>query len=454
MSAAVGPSPGPGRAARAGGTRATARRRLRLPLRRQHLRLRGRRARGLPRPSARRPSSSPARPCSPARRRASRRSSRTSRRSAWTAWSSRPARRSCTRTRSEGWPPEPVSTPTSTRRSTSASSARGSTPTTTQAATEKALGLVRAGIARTRLTTPLAADRRRDDAADPGHRWRRRRPAGRHRPGRHRPPGHPRRTRAARWAAGSAGFGDMYPHGRNGRQLIADLVAEVRQRPAITVLTGAEVVARSGSFGNYVVDIRVGSEGAGTISVLVGSIVVATGFEAYQPADGELGYGLPASSPWPSSGRIVDDAIGPLIVAGRPVRSRRLRLLRGQPPAARRRRRPRVLLTLLLHRRRPRLDRGLPPRPDHPSVPPLPRHAHVRQVRVAVHGVAQVGLGVPPLPGRRDRPWSRTGQRRPAGRDRCATCSRRARSWPDPRRPRRPRHRHGAPRQRRARQRP
>ena len=87
-------------------------------------------------------------------------------------------------------------------------------------------------------------------------------------------------------------FGPMYPHDRKGTELIDGLVAEVRKRPAITVLTGAELVGKSGSFGNYRVSLRIGGEGAGTIEVAVGSIVVATGFDEYRPEDGELGYGI------------------------------------------------------------------------------------------------------------------------------------------------------------------
>jgi heterodisulfide reductase subunit A len=116
-------------------------------------------------------------------------------------------------------------------------------------------------------------------------------------------------------------LGAMYPHGRDGRGLIAGLVDEVRRRDAITVLTGAEVVAKAGSFGNYRVSVRVGGEGAGTIEVAVGSIVVATGFDAYAPADGELGFGLPGVVTLPQFKALVDAAAGPLSWQGRPVRS-------------------------------------------------------------------------------------------------------------------------------------
>ena len=102
-------------------------------------------------------------------------------------------------------------------------------------------------------------------------------------------------------------FGPMYPHGREGRALIETLVAEVRRRPAITVLTGAEVVGKAGSFGNYRVSVRIGGEGSAAIEVAVGSIVVATGFESYQPEIGELGYGIEGVVTLPEFKELVDE---------------------------------------------------------------------------------------------------------------------------------------------------
>ena len=116
-------------------------------------------------------------------------------------------------------------------------------------------------------------------------------------------------------------LGKMYPHGKDGRTLIEDLMAEVKRRPSITVLTGAELVGKSGTFGNYQVTVRVGGEGAGTIEVAVGSIVVATGFESYTPGDGELGFGLEGVVTLPQFKEMVDTAKGPLAWQGRPVRN-------------------------------------------------------------------------------------------------------------------------------------
>ena len=187
-------------------------------------------------------------------------------------------------------------------------------------ATGKALGLVRAGIARTRLSTPLeplivettpktlvigggiAGLRAAIGLADIGLAV-------------------VLVERELTLGGRVGGFGEMYPHGKNGHELIAGLVAEVKRRPAITVLTSAEVVGKSGSFGNYVAEIRVGGPGAGSIPVLVGSIIVATGFDSYQPEAGELGYGIAGVLTLPEYKELLDTSSGRITFRGRPVRS-------------------------------------------------------------------------------------------------------------------------------------
>jgi heterodisulfide reductase subunit A len=120
-------------------------------------------------------------------------------------------------------------------------------------------------------------------------------------------------------------FDGMYPHGKNGRQLTNALVARVRRHPDITVFLNAEVVEKSGTFGNYDVAVRVNREPAEkpaeTLTVQAGSIVVATGFDAYQVSDGEFGYGLEGVVTLPDFKGLVDAAEGPLEFQGRPVRS-------------------------------------------------------------------------------------------------------------------------------------
>ena len=190
----------------------------------------------------------------------------------------------------------------------------------TAAATEKATALVRAGISRTRLTTPLepmvvetlprtlvigggiAGLRAAIGLADIGLSVTL----------------VEREPRLGGWVRD---LGVMYPHGRIGRELVETLLAEVRKRPTITVLTGAEVVGKSGSFGNYRVSVRIGDPGSGSIEVAVGSIVVATGFDTYLPATGEFGYGIDGVLTLPEFKALIDGSTGSLVWRGRPVRS-------------------------------------------------------------------------------------------------------------------------------------
>jgi heterodisulfide reductase subunit A len=116
-------------------------------------------------------------------------------------------------------------------------------------------------------------------------------------------------------------FGPIFPHDRNGRELIATLVAEVKKRPSINVFTEAEVVAKSGSFGNYRVDVRMSGDQLQTIPLEIGSIIVATGFDSYKPEEGEFGYGTNAVVALPDFKEMVDSATGPLQYKGRRVRS-------------------------------------------------------------------------------------------------------------------------------------
>ena len=189
-----------------------------------------------------------------------------------------------------------------------------------EGATHKAISLVKAGIARTRLTTPLEplVVETTQKALVVG--------------------GGITGLRAAIGLAdvglevflvekeqelgGWVGrFGTMYPHDRRGSELIAGLVGEVRKRSSITVFTNAELMAKSGSFGNYVAAIRVNSDLPELIHVEVGSIVVATGFDTYQPEAGEYGYGIDGVVTLPEFKALIDASSGPLVHHGRPVKT-------------------------------------------------------------------------------------------------------------------------------------
>ena len=135
------------------------------------------------------------------------------------------------------------------------------------------------------------------------------------------------------------GFGDMYPHGKNGHELAGRLIEQVRHHPGIATFTNAEVVGKAGSFGNYEVSIRLGASGAPagqtaaagadapeapaapaeTITVQAGSLIVATGFDSYAVDEGEFGRGLEGVVTLPEFKQLIDGCDGRLEYHGRPV---------------------------------------------------------------------------------------------------------------------------------------
>ncbi len=189
-------------------------------------------------------------------------------------------------------------------------------------ATEKVIGLVKSGVAKTRLSAPLeplvvqtqpkamvvgggiAGMRAAIGLADVGL-------------------GVFLVEREAELGGWVGSFGAMYPYDRSGREQIAELKAEIAKRSAITVWTGAELTGKSGSFGNYVAEVTVTKADGGTevIPADVGSIVVATGFDTYEPEAGELGYGIDGVLTLPEYKELVDAADGPLTYQGKKVGS-------------------------------------------------------------------------------------------------------------------------------------
>ena len=146
-------------------------------------------------------------------------------------------------------------------------------------------------------------------------------------------------------------------------------------------------------------DVAVHGERSRPSRVEVGSIVVATGFDTYEPAAGEFGYGIDGVVTLPEFKRMVDASAGPLQYNGRPVQdvayiycvgSRQGESVEGGHTYC-----SRYCCTAAVHAALEAPARATR-RPA--PVPPLPRHAHLRQVRAAVGGVAREGLALPRVP--------------------------------------------------------
>ncbi len=188
-----------------------------------------------------------------------------------------------------------------------------------EGATAKAIGLVKAGVAKTRLSTPLeplvvktlprtmvvgggvAGLRAAIGLADIGLAV-------------------DIVERAPKLGGWVGELGEMFPYDRNGHEQIAFLVAEVAKRPSITVMTDAELVSKSGSFGNYLAEVRIHGQEE-LVKTEVGTIVVATGFDSYEPEAGEFGYGIDGVLTLPEFMKLVDGTEGPVVYKGKPVRT-------------------------------------------------------------------------------------------------------------------------------------
>jgi len=88
--------------------------------------------------------------------------------------------------------------------------------------------------------------------------------------------------------------GCMGPEGQPGPEVVATLLQRIRDNDRIVLYTQAELVEKTGSIGDFDVKINVSGE---KNLLNVGAIVVTTGFTPYVPAKGEYGWG---------SGSVVD----------------------------------------------------------------------------------------------------------------------------------------------------
>jgi heterodisulfide reductase subunit A2 len=112
-------------------------------------------------------------------------------------------------------------------------------------------------------------------------------------------------------------LGTMFPTNRRGGETISHLLGKVRERENITLFTSAQLVEKSGSLGDF--NVRIEIQGQDAVSLNVGAIVVATGFDVYRPGDKEYGYGGPGVVTLPEFRELVDGSEKGLVYNGKPV---------------------------------------------------------------------------------------------------------------------------------------
>jgi len=111
----------------------------------------------------------------------------------------------------------------------------------------------------------------------------------------------------------------MFPNDREGAEMIGTLLEAIRGREGVTLFTDAEVVAKRGSIGDFSATVRV--RGVEEIPLHVGAIVVATGFDPYDPKAGEFGHGLPGVVTLPEFRELLASVKGKLRYGDREVRN-------------------------------------------------------------------------------------------------------------------------------------
>jgi heterodisulfide reductase subunit A len=185
-----------------------------------------------------------------------------------------------------------------------------------EAATNKAIKLVRAGIARTALSLPLS--RLRVDtypsvliigAGVAGYA-----PLWLYQTWAFQSTSSSRQNSREAWSANGA---RCSPKVKKGSDIIGLLLDRVRERENISLFTGSRIVEKSGNVGKFSVKISVSS--GDLISLTVGGIIVTTGFLPYQPPDGDFGYGLDGVITLPQYEEMLAGANGTLKYNGKEI---------------------------------------------------------------------------------------------------------------------------------------
>ena len=112
---------------------------------------------------------------------------------------------------------------------------------------------------------------------------------------------------------------DLFMTDETGEALIKRLHDELKKRQNVTIFTNSEVISNVGSIGNISLKIRQKSE---EFDITVGSVLVATGFEPYKPAEGEFGFSsVPNVITLPEFKQLIDHEKGTLTYNGKPIKN-------------------------------------------------------------------------------------------------------------------------------------
>jgi len=111
----------------------------------------------------------------------------------------------------------------------------------------------------------------------------------------------------------------LFMSNETGKQLIARLHNELLQKKNITIFTNAEILSTHGSIGNFSLNVKQRDK---ELDITVGSVVIATGFDSYQPTQDEFGYkSISNVITLPEFKQLIDNQEKTLTFKGKPVHS-------------------------------------------------------------------------------------------------------------------------------------
>jgi len=122
-----------------------------------------------------------------------------------------------------------------------------------------------------------------------------------------------------------AEWGSLFSTTETGAEMVSRVYNQLKQYDNISIMTNTEVIGNKGSVGNILLKVRTvtSNEKEGNETELnVGSVVMATGFDHYTPVEGEFGYGTSDKIiTLPEFKRMVDTQSGKLMHNGRQVKN-------------------------------------------------------------------------------------------------------------------------------------
>ncbi|OIP84874.1 MAG: 4Fe-4S ferredoxin [Porphyromonadaceae bacterium CG2_30_38_12] len=120
-----------------------------------------------------------------------------------------------------------------------------------------------------------------------------------------------------------AEWGSLFSSTETGKEIIDRLYAEIVRHKNITLMTNTEVFENKGSVGNIAIKVRTITEGTEKLTeYTVGSVLMATGYDHYTPKEGEYGYGsTPKVITLPEFKNMIDNQSGKLMHNGAEIKN-------------------------------------------------------------------------------------------------------------------------------------